>query len=380
MSEEDAPPEPDRLPGAPHPRLTARLYGQEAAEAAFLDAWNAGRLHHAWLIRGPGGIGKATLAYRLARAVLAEPAASGGLFADAPAEAKTLDVDPDHPVARHVAAGSEPRLTIVRRGHDEKTKRLRTVIRVDEVRALKSHFQLTAADGGWRAAIIDVADEMNPNAANALLKLLEEPPPQALVLLVSHAPASLLPTIRSRCRTLDCRPLAADDLNAALTGAGFETPPESADAVAELAGGSAGRAISLLAGDGLAIYAQLCALMRSAPEMDRARLVSLADSMGGAANRTRFETTVELTFLLLSRLARHGAGWRAGADAAEGEAKMLARLAPGPAAARLWAEMAQRAAGRMAQASAVNLDPGQTILDTFLEIDAAAHKAARAAA
>ncbi len=153
----DVPDEPDRLEGAPHPRATVALHGQEAAEAAFLAALASGRPHHGWLIAGPRGVGKATLAWRIAR----------HLRARAPGD--TLDMDPAHPVFRRTAALSEPQLFLARRPWDDKTKRLRTAITIDEIRALKGFFQLSAPEAGWRVAIVDAAVELTPQAANALL-------------------------------------------------------------------------------------------------------------------------------------------------------------------------------------------------------------------
>jgi DNA polymerase III subunit delta' len=186
-------PEPDRTLGAPHPRATARLIGQDAAETTFLTAFNTGRLHHAWLITGPRGVGKATLAWRIAKFLLATPDDDGGMFAPPPPI--TLDL-PDSPILHRINALSESRLFLLRRPYDEKTARLRAEITVDEVRKMKSYFTLSAADGGRRVAIIDAVDDMNTAAANALLKLLEEPPAKVTLLLIAHQPARLLPTIR----------------------------------------------------------------------------------------------------------------------------------------------------------------------------------------
>jgi DNA polymerase III subunit delta' len=216
-------PESDRIPGAPHPRVTPQVFGHDAAEARILDAFNAGRLHHAWLISGPEGIGKATLAWRIARFLLTAPDRESGLFG-APEPVVSLDTDPDHPVARRVAALSEPRLFLLRRPWDDKTEKLKQDIPVDEVRRMKGFFQLTATEGGPRVALIDAADDLNPSGANALLKLLEEPPPETTFLIVTHRPSGLLPTIRSRCRDLRLSPLAAPDLDAALSGAGLTDP------------------------------------------------------------------------------------------------------------------------------------------------------------
>ncbi len=370
---EDAP-RPDCVDGAPHPRETPALMGQERAEAAFLEAWGARRLHHAWLLRGPRGVGKATLAYRIARAVLAAPA-------DAPAPA-TLDVAPDHPVARRIAAGAEPRLRALIRplkrksGSREFERPLRRVreILVEEVRGLGDFLHLSAADGGWRVVIVDAADELNVSAANAFLKLLEEPPPRVLMLLVAHAPARLAPTIRSRCRTLDCAPLAPEPFAAALAQAGAKTEAKQAKALAELSGGAPGDALELAAGDGAALYAEMAALAAGAPGLDRPRLRALCAACGGRDAAARYALTARLTTTLLERLARAGAGL-ASPEAAPGEAALAARLAPDAARARLWAETASDIAARAARAQAVNLDPERTILDIWLRVDAAAAKA-----
>ncbi|MFN3614329.1 MAG: DNA polymerase III subunit delta' [Rubrimonas sp.] len=357
-------PEADRAPGAPHPREAFALFGQQAAEAAFLDAWGGGRLHHAWLLRGPRGVGKATLAYRIARTLL--------IHGDAAPD--RLDADPDHPVSRRILAQSEPRLLTLRRPADAKTGRLKRDLTVDEVRRLTPFFGLSAADGGWRAVVIDAADDMNASAANALLKTLEEPPPRAVLLLVAHAPGSLPPTIRSRCRTLDLRPLAADDMASALAAAGAD-PGADAGTLAALSGGSPGAAMRLAHGGGAALYARLARLLGGAPGIDRSLLLEVADACAGRGDaESRFALTCELTVALLHRLARNGAG-AAQPEATLGEARLAQRLWPHPARARLWAAAASDAATRAARARAVNLDPAGAILDMWLAIDAVAARA-----
>jgi len=191
----------------PHPRETLSLFGHREAELALLNAYRSGRIPHAWLIGGAQGIGKATLAYRMARFVLAH---RDPLAPDVQA-ARTLAVDPSHPVARHVAAGAHGGLLTLERTLNDKGV-MRTVITVDETRETISFFGSTAAVEGWRVCIVDTVDELNANAANALLKVLEEPPRQSLFFLVSHAPARVLPTIQSRCRKLPLRPLAIEDV------------------------------------------------------------------------------------------------------------------------------------------------------------------------
>ena len=166
---------PDRVPGAPHPRETSRIFGQASAEAAFLDAYGADRLHHAWLLTGPKGVGKATLAWRIARFLLATPEAAETDMFGAPVVPTTLDISSEHPVSRRIFAGADPGLQAITRSANEKTNRLRDQIVVDDVRRLAGFFQLSATEGGRRVVIIDAADELNVNAANALLKILDPP-------------------------------------------------------------------------------------------------------------------------------------------------------------------------------------------------------------
>ena len=228
-------PEPDRVPGAPHPRHTDRVIGQDNAIAEFMEAAQGGRLHHAWLLTGPRGVGKATLAWAIARWMLS--GASGPFGAT------------DTPEARRVAALSEPRLHLVRRPWDDKAGRLSAQITVDEIRRLLSFFHLSAAEGGRRVAIIDAADDMNLAAANALLKVLEEPPADALILMIAHQPAGLLPTIRSRCRTLRLSPLTPAQMGNVLAHLGID---EDAEALAALSDGSVGEALRLAIAQALA--------------------------------------------------------------------------------------------------------------------------------
>ncbi|RAP41850.1 DNA polymerase III subunit delta' [Rhodovulum viride] len=374
MSEAELP-EPDRVEGAPHPRDTLCLIGQEAAEAAFLDAFSGGRMHHGWLLSGPRGVGKATLAWSVARFLLTRPAAGGdaGLFG-AEAAPDSLAVPADHPVARRMAAQSEPGLFVLRRGPNDKGNALSAEIRVDDVRRLKSFFGLSSAEGGRRVVIVDSADELNVSAANALLKLLEEPPANATLLLISHSPARLLPTIRSRCRELRLGPLGPDDMARALAQAGHEAGDSAA--LAQLSGGSVGEAIRLARLDGLALYADLVGLLAGHPRLDRSRLLKLAESTAGRGAEARFDLTLRLIELMLARLARTGATGAPPPEAAPGEAALLTRLAPDAHAARAWAQAAQDLTARARQGRAVNLDPASLILDTVLRLDETAGRLA----
>ncbi|MEL6609147.1 MAG: DNA polymerase III subunit delta' [Pseudomonadota bacterium] len=360
-------PDPTALPGVPHPRDTGLLIGQDAAERAFLDAYGSGRLHHAWMITGPKGIGKATLAYRIARFLLATPPMEeDGLFG-APEPPTTLNIDPDHPVARRMAAGSDPGLFVVKRSANDKGDRISAEIRIDDVRKLKSFFALSSADGGRRVVIVDAADEMNTNAANALLKLLEEPPSGAFLLLIAHQPSRLLPTIRSRCRVLSCAPLAPDDLTQALRNA--EVTITDAGALGALAAGSVGAAVRLETQDGVQLYGALVALFSGLPSVDRQLALKLSETVAGRAGADRLTLLLDLLDLFLARLARTGAGHAPTPEAVPGEAEVMRRLAPDAHAARGWANLAQSLGNRARQGQAVNLDPSALLLDIVLKIE-----------
>jgi DNA polymerase III subunit delta' len=260
------------------PRGARELYGHAAAEQALLDAYKSGRIAHAWLIGGPPGIGKATLAFRFARFVLAhpDPAASDVQ------SAKSLAVDVGHPVARRMAAQGQPDFFLLERVINEQTGKLYTQIRVDDVRGMVAFFGATAREGGWRVAIVDSVDELAREGANALLKILEEPPSRALLLLVSHSPGRELPTIRSRCRRLLLRPLPEEGVRVALAaGTGrTEKDPELMQAAAG-SDGSIARALALLEGEGLALRRQVVDALAQLPNTDARALHALAEKLAG---------------------------------------------------------------------------------------------------
>jgi DNA polymerase III subunit delta' len=261
-----------------HPRETSALMGHREAESALLSAYRSGRIPHAWLIGGAQGIGKATLAYRMARFVLAHRDAHA---ADVQ-RAETLWVDPSGPVARHVAAGAHGGLLTLERSLNDKGV-MRTVITVDETRETISFFGSTAAVEGWRVCIVDTVDELNPNAANALLKVLEEPPRQSLFLLVSHAPARVLPTIQSRCRKLALRPLAtAEVINATAQAANIAIDDPALAEAAAAADGSVARVLTLLGGDAIKLHQRTAALLATLPQIDLRELHALGDALGGS--------------------------------------------------------------------------------------------------
>jgi DNA polymerase-3 subunit delta' len=386
-------PEPDRISGAPHPRDTLRLIGQSEAESFFLTAFNSNRLHHGWLINGPRGVGKATLAWSIARFLLATPLQTeGGLFGDVLPPPNTLNIAQDHPVHSRTRAGSEPGLFVLRRPYDEKTNRLKKQITVDEVRKLKNFFALSATDGGRRVVIVDAADDMNISAANAILKVLEEPPKRCCLLLISHQPAGLLPTLRSRCCDLRLLPLSPADMALALqqaettsqadTEADFNKEPEiematasksasqgHAAVLAELSAGSVGGSIRLSHLDGIALYRDLISLFSQLPNLDRSQAIRLADTAAMRGAEDRFDMLLNLLDIFLSRLARSGVtGQMPAVEIIKGEFDVLRKAAPNPASGRAWAESAQQITARVQHGRAVNLDPAALILDTVFRM------------
>jgi DNA polymerase-3 subunit delta' len=260
----------------PHPRATFALFGHVQAEQKLLADYKSGRIAHAWLIGGPPGIGKATLAYRMARFALAHPDPA----AAAVQGATSLAIAPDSPAARRIASRAHPDLLVLERTEGDNGV-LRSVITVDQVRRTVGFFGSTAGEGGWRICVVDAADELKyPEGPNALLKVLEEPPPRALFLVVSHAPGRLLPPIRSRCRRLTLRPLdEADVVQAAVTALGDGADEAALRQVAPAADGSVARAIALAGGPQLALRDKVIDLLDRLPATDPRALHTLGDSL-----------------------------------------------------------------------------------------------------
>ncbi|WP_430913507.1 DNA polymerase III subunit delta' [Methylobacterium sp. sgz302541] len=288
---EDA--EPGDLSGVPRPREQFRLVGHEGAEAAFAEAIGSGRLHHAWLIGGPRGIGKATLAYRVARRLLAR---SGSAHPG-------LDVDPADPAVRKVAVLSHPNLVVLRRHRGPGVKAMPTRIGVDAARGALDLFGSTAGNDGHRICIVDSADDLNANSANALLKMIEEPPERSLFLVVSHAPGRLLPTIRSRCRALHLRPLSEAQVAEVVSGFPAPFPRPDASALARAAAqaeGSVARAVALLDPPTAALVAEVEALLAGIERPDWRRILKLAERLAGRDSEALLEAGLDTVFRFVS--------------------------------------------------------------------------------
>jgi DNA polymerase III subunit delta' len=329
-------PEPndsDRIEGFAHPRETFALLGQDVALGRAGRALRSGRPPSAWLITGAPGIGKATLAYRIARYLLAYGATDAG--------PEDLSVPQDHQAARQVAAQSHPGLLVLKRAINPRTGKLMTVLSVDEIRRLANFFGMTSGAGGWRVAIVDTADDMNDNAANALLKMLEEPPGNAMLLLLSNTPGRLLPTIRSRCRRLDLRPLDDAILEKALAEYLPDTTSGERASLARLSGGSIGAALTLATGNGGALAGEADRLIDQARDPDLLALLALGDKL------YRVQDGLELfgDFLMESLTAR-----------------IRAQAHSGAAGLERWVLLRERIEQGFGRATGLNLEPRQTIL------------------
>ena len=350
----------------PHPRRTAELIGHGDAERMLLGAWNSGRLPHAWLITGPPGIGKATLAYRFARFALAG-GGDGGLFG-AP---ETLALDPSNPIFRRVASGGHADLMVVERGFTqeemkkdaEDRKKKSEIISVHQVREAVHFLNMTPAEGGWRVLIVDAADDLNANAANALLKALEEPSSKSLILLVSHSPWSLLPTIRSRACRLNLKPLSSNDLESLVTQHLPDLGPADRAALAAISDGSIGRALALAGEGGLELGRELDDLLAALPKTDPERLHRFADALARPGAEESWRTATSLLTWRLSR-AIEGAARRKHSELSQ----RLTGLAP----LDRWVEVWDKVHQLIAHSDGSSHARKQVVLGAFFALERAA--------
>ena len=346
--------EPDRLDPFSAPRKVDTVFGHDGPISEFETALASGRMHQAWLLVGPEGVGKATLAYRFARTVLAQT------------DASTIgDVPATHPMFRKVADLAHPNLLLIRRSWIEKSKRYSQWIGVDEVRRLRAFLGNTAGADGWRVVIVDRADELNQNAANALLKALEEPPPLTLFLLVSNAEGRLPVTIRSRARALRLGALDDQPLEAAVRAA-FARDGHEADAKAlrlalPLAQGSVRRALELVSGEGIQLYDQILATFGHLPELDGATLHKQVERLSGAGDTERLELYLALLLGLIERLIRARATGEAASEMEQDLAKRLVSIDN----LALWADAWETISKARAESFALNLDRSLLVLDTW---------------
>jgi DNA polymerase-3 subunit delta' len=321
------------------PRHQPFLHGHDAAERTLLSAWRSGRLPHAWLLSGPKGIGKATLAFRFARFLLAGPGTD--MFGAAP---QNLFVAPEEAAFARTSSLGHADLMVLELEPDKKGERFRSEITVDAVRRLGPFFGQTAAEGGWRIAIVDSVDDLNRSGQNALLKTLEEPPAKGLILLVSHTPASLLPTVRSRCRRLTLRPPEGGALETVLGEILPEAEAGERDLLVDLAEGSPGRAADLYRNVGPDIIGAVGALLAKLPALEVQAWHGFADALARNKSPTAFPAVSELISTWCSRRARQAA------------------LDARPASVEAWLAARERAVRLFERAEAVYLDKKQVLL------------------
>ena len=348
-----------------HPRETPTLLGHDEAEQALLSAWNQNRFAHAWLVTGPRGIGKATLAYRLARFVLAGGGSTNNLFG----EPNDLAIPTDDPVFRRIAANAHSDLKVIERSFDPKRDRLRDEIIVADARKLVSFFAMTAAESEWRVAIVDSADEMNRIAANALLKTLEEPPSRGLLVLIAHAPGRVPATLRSRCRRLSLRPLATDLVEQIVK----EHQPDLADdartTLARLSDGSPGRALALSSSGGIELYGELVELLAHLPAIDTLAVHRLGDRVSRRDAGDTFRTLTDLLIWWLERMIRAAATGTFPTPVVSGENELMARLAVRGGLER-WCGVWEKVCDLFSAADDANLDRKQVLINVFSTLQA----------
>ncbi|MFM9848249.1 MAG: DNA polymerase III subunit delta' [Hyphomicrobiaceae bacterium] len=355
LIETEALPEVDRLEGFPHPRETRTVFGHAPAERALVEAFASGRMHHAWLLAGRTGIGKATFAYRLARFLLASPNARTQPDA-------SLDVAVDSIAVRQVLALSHPGLLVLRRPWMPTMKRFGTSIPIDEVRRLRSFLGHTAAEDTWRVVIVDTADDLNPNAANALLKSLEEPPKRTVFILLVSEPGRLLPTIRSRCRLLSLAPLGLEDLHraASAAAAGRDEKLILSENMEALADGSVRRLLELSDGSGAKLHERILAILTALPKIDWGAAHALADDLGSPSADQRFEMFFTILLSVMAKAIR---------NAAAGEP---AAWSIRPERAPFWAELWETIVRDKDELLELNLDRRAFILSTLSRLASAA--------
>jgi DNA polymerase-3 subunit delta' len=354
-SAETSTPEEASAPDPLHPRLTDRLFGHEAAEDLFLSAFNAGSLHHAWLLTGEQGIGKATFAYRAARFLLSQEQA-------APAPKPSLTVPASQPVARQIAAGAHPSLFVLdevtRVALDPDTK---GAVGVKAVRKLRAFLSLTSP-GGWRAMIVDPANDLTIASANALLKAVEEPPQRTVFFLVSHGASTVMPTIRSRCIKLSFRPLTLSDFQSAVAAActvgDLSEPDEAAmQKLFALSAGSPGRALNLISGGLLSLADKVERIMDGLPKLNHALVHDLIQSTSGVRNAEAFWRVCDLIEERLEQKAR--------AEAIQPDRERRAAS---------WADLWHNLRDRRLELESLNLDKGAFLVSAFSDMERIARK------
>jgi DNA polymerase-3 subunit delta' len=282
------------------------LLGHDAIEKNLLELYNSGRMPHAIVFTGPKGIGKATLAYRFARFLLKhglKDTSQSGMFGDAP-ETTSMDISPQEPAFRRVASGAHPDFFTTEKKFDEAKDAYKDTLDVEEIRKIAPFLRMTSSEGGWRIVLCDDADSMNRNAQNALLKILEEPPKNALLILIAHRAGALIPTIRSRARFINFSPLPDAIMKDLLVRANPAMSAQDMNALINLSGGSFGKALQYSHDNAVETLNNLTRLMESAPSWRWLDLHKLADQLSGPGSDPAYKTFQELLLWMMRESAR----------------------------------------------------------------------------
>ena len=334
------------------PRTNTRLIGHEAAEATLMHDFESGKLAHGWLISGPRGIGKATLAYRFARTLLAGEHAA--------------DMHDEHPIFKRIVAGSHTDLLVVEQIYDEKKEEKAREISVDQAREIAQFLSLTPGESQWRVVIIDSVDALGTSGANAILKILEEPPPQTVLLLISHNPSRLLPTIRSRCRSLKLKSLEKSQFTSVMRHISPSLDSTEIRALAQLSAMSPGVALELHAQAALEIYEKILDIMSAMPTPDATSIHAFAEAMGTGKMHTNWHVFTQLVLCLLARITIHAEGIEM-ESISDTEYSVLHKLSKLHSPA-LWAAKWQQVAEQFLLIELLHLDYKQAIITFFHSI------------
>jgi DNA polymerase-3 subunit delta' len=334
-----------------------RFIGHAKVEAGLLEACRSNHLHHSLILAGPKGIGKATLAYRLARYLLKQ--GENELFGLESEGPNNFEISPEDTVFRQIAAGGHPSLKLVERARNADTGKFARDITVADIRALSGFYRMTSAAGSWRIAIVDPAEAMNQNAANALLKILEEPPERCVIILISHAPGRLLPTIRSRCHFIQMSALSAQELATALDALSIGAAGADIELLTALSEGSIGEASRIVQMDGLALHCDIQALMARRGATFDGDLDSFCDRMTKKGQEETFELFTRLMERSISdkiiEIGRAGSAAKPGGELDH------------------WLDVWEKVRVLFAQASGLGLDRKHVILNAFLHVSGAAN-------
>ena len=349
--------ESDTLEGALHPRFSSKLIGHKKAFQTFIKSQLEGRLHHAWILSGPKGIGKATLAWKIVTQLSNEATSTQELE-----DSKVL-------LEKKIKALSLSNLFLCRRPYDDKAQRLKKFITIDEIRKLKSFFQMSAIENEWRVAIIDCADELNNAAANALLKLLEEPPNKSILIIISNQPGRLPATVRSRCRSLHLSKLNESELEEVLTLSDLDVNSKTADdrlVLSVIADGSAGMAMTALNNNGITLFKECLEIFSGFPSFDRKQILKLAENVKNNIEKFKFLSGILL--IIISRLALLTASYRNLTPTRE-ESTLVIKLRPIANVPDKLAELYSDLSQLFSSCEELNLDTTNQIFNSFIKIE-----------